>query len=293
MNITFRAIRRASIYSLLNIAGLALGIACAALIFLWVEDELSYDYGYAKHDRLYSIRMDLDYSGKIETFFTVPGPMPDAIRGTVPGIVNHSRTRFDRELFGLNDKTTYEGGLYADTGIFSMLQLNFISGNAAGFGSPYSLVLTEKMAQKYFGSANPVGKTLRMNNTQDFVIIGVVRDPPDHVSMQFDWLAPVNTFVDRNKWLYRWNTYGISTLVELSPGTDVNAVNRQLTAMLRSKDPLYAHGDCQLFAMNDWHLHSHFTNGQPDGGAITTVKLLATIAAIILFIACINFMNLA
>jgi hypothetical protein len=78
--ITFRAIRHASIYSLLNIAGLALCIACAALIFLWVEDELSFDYAYVKHDILYSIRMDIDYSGKIETFFTVPGPMPDAIQ---------------------------------------------------------------------------------------------------------------------------------------------------------------------------------------------------------------------
>lgn len=290
---TFRAIRRASIYSLLNIAGLALGIACAALIFLWVEDELSYDYGYAKHDRLYSIRMDIDYSGKIETFFTVPGPMPDAIRGTVPGIVNHTRTRFDRELFGLNDKTAYEWGLYADTSVFSMLQLNFISGNAAGFSSPYTLVLTEKMAQKYFGSANPVGKTLRMDNAQDFVIIGVVRNPPDRVSMRFDWLAPVSNFVDRNRWLNRWNTYGITTMVELSSGADVSLVNRELTAILRPKDRLYAHADCQLFAMNDWHLRNNFTNGQPDGGAITMVKLLASIASIILFIACINFMNLA
>src|ERR1700678_3730924 len=185
MTATFRAIRRASIYSLLNIAGLALGIAFAALIFLWVEDELSFDYAYAKHDRLYSLRMDIDYSGKTETFFTVPGPMPDAIRGTVPGIVNNSRTRFDRELFALNDKTSYEWGLYADTSIFSMLQLNFISGNAAGFSNPHSLVLTEKMSQKYFGNASAVGKTLRMDNAQDFVIIGVVRNPPDHVSIQF------------------------------------------------------------------------------------------------------------
>jgi putative ABC transport system permease protein len=290
---TFRSIRHASIYSLLNIAGLALGIACAALIFLWVEDELSFDYGYAKHDRLYSIRMDVDYSGKIETFFTVPGPMPDAIRGTVPGIVNHSRTRFDRELFAMNDKTTYEWGLYADTSIFSMLQLNFNSGNAAGFNNPHSLVLTEKMAQKFFGSANPVGHTLRMNNAQDFVIIGVVPNPPEHVSIRFDWLAPVSNFLDRNKWLNRWGTYGISTMVELSPGTDVGGVNRALTAILRPKDRLYAHADCQLFAMNDWHLRNNFTNGQPDGGAITMVKLLATIASIILFIACINFMNLA
>jgi putative ABC transport system permease protein len=291
--VTFRAIRHTSVYSLLNIAGLALGIASAALIFLWVEDELSFDYGYVKHDQLYSIRMDLDYSGKIETFFTVPGPMPDAIRGTVPGLVNNSRTRFDRELFGLNDKTSYERGLYADTSIFSMLQLDFVSGNAAGFSNPYSLVLSEKMARKYFGNANPVGKTLRMNNIQDFVIIGVVRNAPDHVSITFNWIAPVSTFLDRNKWLQRWGTYGISTMVELSPGTDVNGVNRRLTDILRPKDPLYAHADCQLFSMNDWHLRNHFTNGQPDGGGITMVKLLATIASIILFIACINFMNLA
>ncbi len=293
MTNTFRAIRHASIYSLLNIAGLALGIACAALIFLWVEDELSFDYGYPKHDRLYSVRMNIDYSGKIESVTSIPGPMPDAIRGTVPGIVNNSRTRFDRELFGLNDKTTYERGLYADTSIFSMLQLNFISGNAAGFSSPHCLVLTEKMAQKYFGSAGAVGKTLRMNNTQDFVIIGVVRNPPDNVSIGFNWLAPVSNFLDRNKWLNRWGTYGITTLVELSPGTDVSLVNRQLTAILRPKDRLYAHADCQLFAMNDWHLRNNFTNGQPDGGGITMVKLLAAIASIILFIACINFMNLA
>ena len=94
--VTFRAIRHTSVYSLLNIAGLALGIASAALIFLWVEDELSFDYGYVKHDQLYSIRMDIDYSGKIESFTSVPGPMPDAIRGTVPGIINNSRLRFDR-----------------------------------------------------------------------------------------------------------------------------------------------------------------------------------------------------
>ena len=292
--IAFRAIRHASLYSVLNIAGLALGIASAALIFLWMEDELSFDYAYAKHDRLYSIRMDIDYSGKIETAFTTPGPMPDAIRGTVPGIVNISRTRFDRELFGLNDKTSYEWGLYADTSIFSMLQLKFISGNAVGFTNPHSLVLTEKIAQKYFASAtSAIGKTLRMDNTQDFVVIGVVRNPPDQVSMRFDWLAPVSNFLDRNKWLNRWGTYGITTMVELSPGTDVSGVNRALTAILKPKDKLYTHADCQLFAMNDWHLHSNFTNGQPDGGAITMVKLLATIAAIILFIACINFMNLA
>jgi putative ABC transport system permease protein len=290
---TFRAIRRSSVYSLLNIAGLALGIASAGLIFLWVEDEFSFDHAYAKHDHLYSIRMNIDYAGKIESITSVPGPMPDAIRGSVPGIVNNSRLRFDRELFALNDKTTYENGLYADTSIFSMLQLTFVRGNVADFNKPYTLVLSEKMAQKFFGSINIVGKTLRVDNTQNFVIIGVVRDLPQNGSIRFDWLVPVSNFLAKNKWLASWGTYGIPTLVELRPGTDVNGINQQLTAMLRPKDRLYAHADCQLYAMNDWHLRNNFINGRQDGGEITLVKQLIAIAWIILFIACINFMNLA
>jgi len=290
---TIRAIRKSPIFGLLNIAGLALGIASAAMIFLWVEDEFGFDHSVAKRNVLYSIRMNIDYSGRIESFTAVPGPMSEAIRGTIPGVVNNSRVGFARELFGLNDKTTYEFGFYVDTSFFSMVQPSFIRGSAAGFNNPHSLVLSETMAKKFFGEADPVGKTLRVTNQDDYTVIGVVKDAPQNVSLRFGWLAPVRNFFEKNTWLNYWGTWGISTLVELKPGASVNTVNQQLAALLRPKNKIYANADCFLWSMNDWHLYDNYTNGKPDGGAIRFVKLFTTIACIILFLACINFMNLS
>jgi len=102
-----------------------------------------------------------------------------------------------------------------------MLQLHFIKGSAAGFDQLHSLVLTETMSKKFFGEADPVGKTLLVNNNQEYKIIGVVTDPPRNVSLRFTWMAPVENFISQNRWLNSWNTYGISTIVELQPGTDV------------------------------------------------------------------------
>ncbi|HVW60622.1 MAG TPA: FtsX-like permease family protein, partial [Puia sp.] len=184
-------------------------------------------------------------------------------------------------------------GFYVDTSYFSMMQPSFVRGSAAGFSHPHSLVLTATMAKKFFGEADPVGKTLRVSRQQDYTVIGVVKDPPQNVSLGYGWLAPVDNFFEKNAWLNYWGTWGITTLVELSPGVNVNTVNRQLTALLRSKDPVYAHAGCLLWNMNDWHLYNNYTNGQPDGGGIRYVRLFTTVAWIVLLIACINFMNLA
>ena len=291
--ILLRSLRKTPVYGLLNITGLALGIACAALIFLWVEDELSYDHQYAKRNQLYGVMMNIDYSGKIETNFSIPGPMAEAIPAVAPGVVSTTRVGFGQELFALEDKSAYQYGVYVDTGFFSMLQPEFIKGNAAGFAHMHTLVLTETMAQKFFGSADPVGRTLRVDNTQDYSVIGVVKDPPSNVSIRYEWLAPVQNFLDKNAWLKTWATYGITTLLELRPDANVSAVGNQLTSLLRPKGKLYTHASCLLQSMNDWHLRGRYTNGRPDGGAITFVRLMSAIAWIILLIACINFMNLA
>jgi len=289
----FRSFWRNKTYSFLNIFGLAIGIACAALIFLWVEDELSFDQSYPKHNELYQVRLNLDYSGKIESYPCAPGPMASEIRQTMPDIVNNSQVRWDRELFTGNGKNTYEQGLYVDTGFFSMIQLSFAKGNAAGFNNPHSIVLSQKMAQKFFGDTDPIGKTIQLNNQQNFVITGVVHNQPANISFQFDWLMPVSNFLEKQKWLDDWGTYGIPTLVEVRPGADIKKIDQQLTAMLQSKHKMPVKASCRLWAMNDWHLRDNYTNGEPDGGQISAVKLFAAIAWIILLIACINFMNLA
>jgi predicted permease len=290
---SFRAIRQSSIYGLLNIAGLAMGMAFAGLNFLWVEKELQFDHQYAKHNQLYSIRLNMDNGGKLESNESVPGPMAKAIRGTIPGLVNNCRFGFSRVLFGVKDYINYADGAYVDTSFFSMMQLPFVSGNTAGFDHPHTIVLTEKMAQQFFGAINPTGKTVKLNNAREFVVIGVIGNPPLNSRLQFDWLAPIANYLENNTWLEPWGNFGIFTLVELSPGTDVNRVNQALSAILQPKNKIYAHSNCRLWSMNDWHLRNNFINGEQNGGAISVVKLIAAIAWIILIMGCINFMNLS
>jgi putative ABC transport system permease protein len=107
----FRAIRQSSRFGLLNIAGLALGIACTTLIFLWIEDEFSFDRQYAKRDQLYMIRMNLDYSNMIETTNGVPWRLTAVTRASIPEVVNTTRIAFDDQLFALGSKSIYESGL--------------------------------------------------------------------------------------------------------------------------------------------------------------------------------------
>lgn len=289
----FRAFKKAGVYSAINILGLALGIACAALIFLWAEDELSFNKQFAKRNEIYSIRMNLNYGGKIESFTSVPGPMAPEIKSTIPGIVNTTRVGFGRELFSVNDIDNYDHGIYVDTGFFSMLQPQFIKGNVAGFHHPHTIVLTEETAEKYFPKTDPIGKTISIDHKQDFTIIGVVKNPGPNVSLHYNFIAPVENFLQKNDWLNGWNTFGIATFIETKPGSNSQLISKQLTAILQPKDKLYTKGECILSSMNDWHLRDNYINGKQSGGRIDDVKFLSTIAWIILIIACINFMNLA
>ena len=295
----FRAIRQSSRFGLLNIAGLALGIACTTLISLWIEDEFSFDHQYAKRDRLYWTLMNLDYGNKIETSWGIPWLLSDAIRRSIPEIVNITLIGGHRDVFAPGGDSTgrsiYENGLSVDTDFFSMFQPVFIKGSTAGFTNPYTLILTATMAAKFFGPADPIGKTLRVGNQQDYTVIGVVKDVPGNASIRYDWLERAQNFLDKyhRSRKKNWADYGVSTLVEVRPGADLNKIENQLTGILRPKDPLYAKANCLLWSMNNWHLRTHFTNGKPDGGLITVVHIVSVIGWIILLIACINFMNLS
>src|SRR5450755_2350080 len=150
-------------HSFLNIAGLAIGVACAGLIFLWVENEMSYDTSYAKKDRLYWIRETQTYEGVLRTFLGTPGPLSPALKKEMPGIVNSCRSNWpNKALFSLADKSVYETGLYADSSIFDMFGFTFVEGNLqTAFKDLYSVVVTEKMAGQFFGSSkNAIGKSL-------------------------------------------------------------------------------------------------------------------------------------
>ncbi|MDO3625115.1 ABC transporter permease [Mucilaginibacter sp. BT774] len=293
---TLRSLLKNRSYSFLNIAGLAIGIACASLIFLWVEDELTFNHNFAKRNVLYKVYENQTYEGKTSTFFATPGPMAKAMKGEIPGIKNTARMTGDgnNALFSLGDKIITETGNYADPEIFSMLQLPFVEGSADNaFKQLHSVVINETMARKFFGDTDPIGKALKVNNEQDYIVTGVFKDLPKNSTYQFQWLAPLENIDHKQPWMTIWGANWVRTLVELEPNANVAAINNQLNHYIASKTKSDNTTVCFLFAMNDWNLHNSFTDGKMSGGRIQYVKLFSFIAWIILLIACINFMNLS
>ncbi|MBV9963485.1 MAG: ABC transporter permease, partial [Parafilimonas sp.] len=203
------------------------------------------------------------------------------------------------ELAVVGDKTIKENGMYADPSVLSMYTLPFIYGNSStALNNPNDVVISESMAQKFFGSQNPVGKTIKMNAHGAYSVdglykvTGVFKDLPLNCYYHFQWLSPYTTWEDANDWLKPWSNNLTETIVELSPTANVTAVNQKLKNYLSTKQNGNTN-QCFLFNMNDWHLRNNFVNGVQDGGNIKYVKLFSTIAFIILLIACINFMNLS
>ncbi len=293
----FRTLWKNKTFSFLNIFGLAIGIACAGLIFLWVENEMNFDNQNTKKDRLYFARVNAKFDAGVFTHWSTPGLLGPAIQTEIPGIANTCRTSEDQTslLFGIGTKSVYASGKYAEPSLFTIFTLPFVQGNPrTAFSQLYSMVITEKTARKFFGNdKNIVGKTVRVDNKQDYTITGVLKDIPENSSMQFEWVAPFQIWYQQSPWAYKWENNCLSTYVELKPGADLTHINKQLYNFVQKRAPTSI-GHVFLFGMENWHLYGGFENGKPTGsGFIIYVRLFTIIACIILFIACINFMNLS
>jgi predicted permease len=297
LHATFRNLLKNKVYSFLNIFGLAIGIACAGLIFLWIEDEVNYDKAHLKRDNLYAVLCNWKYAGNLVTTWSTPGPLGPAIKAEIPGIKNSCRTSEDQTaLIDTGEKSVYATGRFAETSLFEMFTLPFVQGNPQhAFKQLHSVVITEKAARKLFGvEKNCIGKTIRLDKQQEYVVTGILKDLPPNSTLQFEWLAPFEPYFQQASWLQSWGNLSVNTYVELQDATESDSVNKRLYSYIQHKQGQGA--DVQssfLFNLNNWHLYSAFQNGKPAGGRIETVRLLTIIAWIILLIACINFMNLA
>jgi putative ABC transport system permease protein len=297
VKLTLRSLTKNKAYSFLNIFGLSIGIACAALIFLWVEDEVNFDTANVKKDRIYLARENQKYDTYVFTHSSTPGVMAPAIQAEIPGIANTCRTSEGGTslLFSNGDRSVLATGKYAESSIFSIFTLPFLQGNAASaFTQLHSIVITEKTAKKFFGDdKNILGKNIRVDNKQDYTVTGILKDIPQNSTLNFEWLMPFQIYYDASPWLHSWGNNSLSTYIELKPGVNPQTVNKQLYGFIQKREPTSL-GRVFLFSMNDWHLYDNFKDGfKTGGGQIEYVHLFTVIAWIILFIACINFMNLA
>ncbi|HEY2720233.1 MAG TPA: ABC transporter permease, partial [Chitinophagaceae bacterium] len=165
-------------YSFLNIFGLAIGIACAGLIFLWAENEISWDSNNINKRNLYAIRENATYAGNTFTNWSTPRPIASRVKAEIPGVVNTCRISDESEnlLCTVGDRSIYTAGKFCDSSLFSMFTLPFVQGNAStAFNQLYSIVLTQTTAKKIFGAEqNVIGKTVRIDNKQDYIVTGIL-----------------------------------------------------------------------------------------------------------------------
>jgi len=295
LRIAWMRFRKERSYGLINLLGLSIGIASAMLILLWVEDEINFDNTYTKKELLYAVRENQTYDGKVRTFDNTPGPFAAAVKAEIPGVVNSCRTAFRRGiLFSAGEKAIYERGCYTDSSFFSMFTISFLEGSAKdAFKQLNGVVISDAMAKRFFGEEkNVVGKTLKVDNSRDVVVTGVIKEPVENSTLQFEWLAPFEVFSAVSPWVNDWGNNSIDTYVELAPTASPVAIDKQLAGFIGKKSGSTG-TQAFLFAMKDWHLRDEFTDGKQTGGQEEYVQLFAIVAGIILLIACINFMNLA
>jgi ABC-type antimicrobial peptide transport system permease subunit len=280
----------------LNVVGLAVGVACASLIFLWVEDEVTFDHNVPNRSHIYKVMGNEIHDGVAYTSSNLPGPMAAVLSDEVAGIKNASRITGDLNsaLITANNKTFYEKGEYVDSTFLSIIDPQLLKGSPeSALNDLYALVITERMAVKFFGTTDVLGKTINIDKDKLFTVTGVVQNPHANSSFQADWYARYDLLEIKLPWLTRWDANASLTLVELYPDADVNTINEKLTKVYRDRNTASTNSFF-VFPMNDWHLYYSFSNGSPDGnGQIRYVRLFTIIACIILLVACINFMNLA
>ncbi|WP_028297221.1 ABC transporter permease [Olivibacter sitiensis] len=284
-------------YSSLNIFGLAVGITAASLIFLWIEDEMSYDQHFLNKADIYSVKSQQTYDGVTYVMEATPGIFAPTVLEEIPDIKAATRTTdSQKKLFSLGDNSIYQSGLYIDPSFIDIFSLNFVAGNIRNaMAGINSLVITQSMASRVFGNEPAIGKNLKVDNGESYTITGVVEDMPNNSSIRFDWLIPFKNYEKDNQWLQQWRSNGVYTYIQLQPDADLQAVNKKLFdfAVVKTEGGVDFYRNF-LYPMERWRLYNSFSrDALEQEGRIKYVRLFSIIAWVVLLIACINFMNLA
>jgi putative ABC transport system permease protein len=299
LRLAFRTLFRDRVYAGINVAGLALGIAASVLMLLWVQDELSFDRFHKNGPNIYHVNANFINSGNKMTWETTPGPIGTRGKQEIPAIAEMVRLNRDwgTTLFKYNEREfTAERGTYVDALFFDMFDFPLIKGNPQKpFPTTQSIVLTESMAQKIFGDEEPLGKTVRLDDKDDFTVSGIVADFPTNSTIQSSVLYPFARLVEHYEvndyWKSLetdWGNYTYQTYLRLDPSGSPDTVGKQLTSIhAKAQDGANVHYTLQPLSQ----LHLYTRDGQEAG--MQTVKIFSLTAIAILLIACINYVNLA
>ena len=298
VKIAWRNMVHNKVYSALNIAGLAAGMAVALLIGLWIYSQYSYDRFLPGYDQLYQVKLNFYHSSGIQTQNGSALPLVEEIRRNYPEVKYASETDWGgQNSLVVADKKLDPNGLTVGTDFLKMFQFPLLRGDVnTVFREPNSIVLTESVAKALFGQQDPMDKSIRINNKNNVVVTGIMKDLPANSTLQFSYLLPYSyleqTYPETKKERTDWGNYSNPEYVELQPGVDGEAFENKI------KNIIAKHGATEkievvLQPAKNWRLLTVFINGKASDGFIQYVRIFGIIGILVLVIACINFINLS
>lgn len=307
LKVAWRNLVRNKVSSLINIGGLAVGMAVAVLIGLWIWDELSFDTYHQHYDRIAQVRTRLidPRTGDPAMNSSLQFPMVTELKTNYKDNFKHIvMASWDvDDILSAGDKKLSRKGLFMDPDAPEMLTLKMIYGSRTGLKDPHSIMLSQSTAKAFFGDANPVNQLMKINSKLDVKVTGVYEDLPLNTQFKdLKFLSPAELWIADNPWIKEramndWQNHFLKIYVEINPNTDFEKVSRNIKdAELKNLTDLkeQAKLDPQVFLqpMRNWHLHS-YKRGAPDTGPLQLLWLIGIIGVFVLLLACINFMNLS
>ncbi len=298
----FRALRRDRTYTILNLAGLAIGLAAAMLVLLWVQDELTFDRSHKQGKNIARVLTNWDFGGERQWTEVTPAGLVPAAKAELPEVQEAVRTwRFYTGTFQIGaTMLEAEKALIVDKAFFEVFDFPILrSDGSAPLSTPNGILLTETQARKFFADADPLGKTLRFNDKVDLVVTGILKDPPSNSSIQFSCIMPwepiANQLVRDPKNAFHWGNMSYTSWLLLRPEADREAVAHKLAALVARHRTKPDDGQFwyALQPLQQVYLDSGMLSWDEGTGNRKTIAVFGLIGLLVLGIACINYVNLA
>jgi putative ABC transport system permease protein len=296
LKIAFRVLRRYKAYSFINIIGLAIGMATCLLLFLWVQNELSYDRYHEKAERIYRAFLQWETEGQVDRFARTPAPLGPALVNEFPDVEKAVRFGMNRFLISYENKRFYEDVFFADPEVFDVFTFPLIKGDPkAVLREPHSIIISEEIKDKYFGEEDPIGKIINLDEFRDFKITGVFKIIPPNSHFRFNFLGCFRDYAARH--FDQWGMSNYWTYVLTSKNFNQDKFKEKLPDFVekyRGKEVRYKYKvTYPLQSLTSIHLHSDLRGEIEPNSDIETIYIFSAVAFFILLIACLNYINLS
>ncbi|WP_109299250.1 ABC transporter permease [Aquimarina sp. AU474] len=293
----FRSIKRSKISFIINLIGLSLGMVCVLLIYLWSKDEIEYDKFHENDNQLYQMMINQRLNNEFQTNKYNSLPFINAIAENIPEIEDVASVvkSYSTNVLSLGQKNINVKGIYASKDFFNLFTFNLLDGNKEStLKDKYNIVLSKNLAEKLFGtSENVVGKFVKFDNKQEFLVTGVTASFPKNSSIQFDYVIPISLYEEHTGLELTWGENVVEGFFLMNPNIELSFVNRKIKTFLGENGIDTNQTSLFVRRFSKGYLYGDYDNGIQKGGRIEYVRLFIIIGIVILVIACINFISLS